>query len=115
MKDEIVLVDPQVDGPAIVELHGERRTPGRNPHVAFIECNAEFHRTLQDVGTDSLYGLPGRGGEFDFLTNEVVELECCKIRGSVLRRGEQDCDEHEQEKHLPAVQAKHGADYNMAW
>jgi hypothetical protein len=111
---EIVLVNAQIYGPAIFELHGQGRPALDHTNIALIERNTEFLGFCEDIGSNRVSSFLRGRRKFNFLPDEIVELERSEISRTVLGRSVQESDERQQEEQLPAVQAKHGADYNIA-
>jgi hypothetical protein len=114
MEHEIVLVNPQIDWPAVFELNEQGRSALGHVDIALIERNTEFLGFGEDIGSNGVSSFLRGRSKFNFLPDEIVELECSKIRRTILSRSVQKSDERQQEEQLPAVQAKHGADYNIA-
>src|SRR5262249_27668227 len=79
VKHEIVLVDAQIDGPAIFELDEQGRAALGHMHIAFVERDAELLGFCQDIGSNRICSLSCGRCKFHFLPDEIIELECCEI------------------------------------
>jgi hypothetical protein len=84
VENEIVLIDPQIDRPVILDFHTESRPLPRKVNFVLGERDAQFARFFKNLAADRFGSLPGTRGVLHLLPNVVVELKSSKVTGNVL-------------------------------
>src|SRR5262245_18549232 len=74
-ESEVVFINLEIDRPAIIDFHSERRASLSNANVVLRERDAEFFALRNNVAAQNVDSLPRRRGELYILADRVVELE----------------------------------------
>src|SRR5262249_22707161 len=109
VENEIVLIDPQIDRPVILDFYTESRPLFGKVNIVLGERDAELARFIKNLAADRFGIFPRRCGVLHFLPNIIVELKSGEVTGHVLRARKENCDQDQQNEYLSAAQAKHGA------
>src|SRR6266850_488230 len=107
VEHQILLVDPQVNGPVVLQIQRKRRAAAGDLYIFRLNPNAEFLRLLNNIGTNAFRGLPCGDCVLHLLPDVVIELKCGEVGGHILRRSEKKGNQQQQKEDLPAAQAEH--------
>ena len=88
-------VQPHVYRPVILELQRECRTAAGDVNVFWINVDAEFVSSLNDIYSQPFRIFPIRDGKRNFLVNEIVVLKSCKVGRAILGRGKENQDQYD--------------------
>src|SRR4030095_4826064 len=99
---DLVLVDPEVDRPDVLDVDSERVAPPRDLDVIRGDGNAVFLGEAQNFLPDNLMVLMLRRGILDGLPNIVAELKAGVIGGDIRlprhEHGHQECNEYQSSR-----------------